>query len=144
VLCILHHFHTQTLKNSALCRKAARRCSANGTCACRLTVGRGVVAMLTHINNSGKQSRLDFTLCVGVCVALCQHPQPASTIGDTTTPTKRISMGVYRRWNCGSWRGMLAAIRHRRFLPDFLNTNAVLHLAQNPGDATASDDQIAQ
>jgi len=114
-LCILHHFHTQTVKNSALCRKAARRCSANGTCACCLTVCRGVVAMLTHINNSGTQSRLDFTLCVGVCVALCQHPQPAPTIGDTTTPTKRISMGVYRRWNCGSWRGMLAAIRHRSF-----------------------------
>jgi len=51
--------------------------------------------MLTHINNSGTQSRLDFTLCVGVCVALCQHPQPAPTIGDTTTLTKRISMGVY-------------------------------------------------
>ena len=111
----IHHFDTQTVKNSALCRKAARRCSANGTCACRLTVCRGVVAMLTHINNSDTQSRLDFTLCVGVCVALCQPPQLAPTIGDTTTPTKRISMGVYRRWNCGSWRGMLAAIRHRSF-----------------------------
>ena len=73
MLCILHHFDTQTVKNSALCRKAARRCSANGTCACCLTVYRGIVAMLTHINNSGTQSRLDFTLCVGVCVALCQH-----------------------------------------------------------------------
>ena len=50
-----------------------------------LTVCRGVVVMLTHINNSDTQSRLDFTLCVWVCVLRCANI-PSSLQQSATQP----------------------------------------------------------